>query len=236
MKEFNLVSLLKVVINKLWLILLVSLVMAALVFSYFKYFVTPLYSSVATIICSNGGVTDVAENGTTIKSSDLSSSFTLIPSYIRILQSEEVFKRVSVASTSGYNYKELKSKITIVNSSTEELFLDIYVVDADPSKTREIANVFAKTGSEYLVEMLPNAYAKPLELAGTGKYYYPNPWRYSVITFFTSAFCLIAVFFVLSILDKRIKNEQDFKLRYNVPILGVVPNYEIGRKREKNGK
>ena len=58
MKDFTLVALLKLMAKRWWIILLTSIVVCALTFSYFTFFVPPTYMSTGIIITSNGGIVD----------------------------------------------------------------------------------------------------------------------------------------------------------------------------------
>lgn len=234
MKDFTLVSLLKLILNKIWIILLVSIIVAAISFGYFQYFVQPTYMSTAIIITSNGGITDASEEDTgTIKSADLASSFNLIPTYVGILKTDEVFNRVAAKSGSGYTASQIKGKISVSSRSDVELFIDISVVDEDPEKARMIADCFVDEGSKYILEMLPNGYAKPLQHAKAGAKNYPQPIRMSVLSFLVAAFAVVLVYVVLSFFDRRLKNEEDFKSTYKYPVLGVVPDYADAAKGDK---
>lgn len=234
MKEFNLLSFFKLIINKIFIILAVSVISAAATFVYLQFFARPTYMSKATIITSNGGVgTDGDDTKNTIQNSDIISSFQLIPTYVGILKTEEIFKRVAEDSSCGYTAEQLQSMVTVRSRSDSELFIDVIVVDSDPAKSKIIADSFIKEGSEYIVEMLPNAYARPIETARAGVQNYPRPVRTSILVFLAAAVVTMVVLVIISLFDRSIKGEDDFKATYAYPVLGVVPDYSEAMKGEK---
>lgn len=234
MKDFTLVALLKLLAKRWWIILLVSVLASVLTFGYFQFFVQPTYMSSAIIIASNGGISvDTSESPDSIKSSDLASSFNLIPTYVGILKTDEPFNRVAATSGCGYTAAQLKGKVTVSVRSETELFIDVSVVDSDPEKARIIADSFIKLGSEYILEMLPGGYAKPLQFAKTGVKNYPQPTTYTIYAFVLAAAATILILIVISMFDRSIKNEDDFKSSYKYPVLGVVPDYADAAKGDK---
>ena len=234
MKDFTLVALLKLVIKRFWIIFLVSLFAAGLTFGYFQFLVQPTYMSTGKIIVSNGGINDEnEETADTIKNTDLSSSFGLIPTYVGILRTDEPYKRVAATSGCGYTADQLKGKITISIPSDSELFIDVAVTDSDPEKAKIIANSFIEVGSEDMLEMLPKGYAKPLQYAKTGYHNYPQPIKFAILAFIGAAAFVIFILVIVSMFDRSIKNEEDFKTSYKYPVLGVVPDYADAAKGDK---
>lgn len=234
MKDFTLVALLKLMAKRWWIILLTSIIVATLTFGYFSFFVPPTYMSNAIIIASNGAIIDSDLNSQeSIKSSDLASSFALIPTYVGILKTDEPFNRVAATSGCGYTADQLKNKISISVRSENELFIDISVVDSDPEKARIIADSFIDVGAKYIVEKLPGAYASPLQLARKGYKNYPQPITYGIYGFVLAAAITVLILIVISMFDRSIKNEDDFKSSYKYPVLGVVPDYADAAKGDK---
>ena len=234
MKDFTLVALLKLMAKRWWIILLTSIIVSALAFGYFSFFVPSTYMSNAIIIASNGGIIDNnVDSQESIKSQDLASSFALIPTYVGILKTDEPFNRVAAISGCGYTADQLKGKITISVRSENELFIDVSVVDSDPEKAKIIADSFIKVGSEYIVEKLPGAYASPLQQARKGYKNYPQPVTYAIYGFVLAAVVTVLILIVISMFDRSIKNEDDFKSSYKYPVLGVVPDYADAAKGEK---
>ena len=234
MKDFTLVALLKLMSKRWWIILLVSITVAVLTFGYYSVFVDPTYKSTAIIITSNGGISETDEDAPdSIKSSDLASSFNLVPTYVTILKTDEPYNRVAALSGVNYTAEQLKGKITVSQRSEKELVIDVTVVDKDPEKARMIADCFIEEGSKWISESLNGGYAKPLQYAKRGVKNYPQPTVYAIIAFVLSAVLTVLVLIVISMFDRSIKNEDDFKSSYKYPVLGVVPDYADAAKGDK---
>lgn len=234
MKDFTLVALLKLMAKRWWIILLTSIVVCALTFSYFTFFVPPTYMSTGIIITSNGGIVDEsADADGSIKSSDLASSFNLVPTYVGLLKMDEPYNRVAATSGCGYTASQLKSKISVSVRSENELFIDVAVVDSDPEKARIITDSFITVGSQFILESLQGGYAKPVQFAKVGVKNYPQPTVFAVYGFVIAAVITVLILIVISMFDRSIKNEDDFKSSYKYPVLGVVPDYADAAKGDK---
>ncbi len=237
MNEFNFMSLLKTILNKLWLILLIAVVAASVTFTYLTFFVTPTYRSTGSFITSNGGISNTPTNNTSsgtsfYKSSDLSSSLQLKATYIRILQTDSLYKRIAEKIGNGYTYKTLKNSITITNSNEDDLFIDIAVVDTNKQNASKIANCFLEEGSLFIKEFLPDSYVKPMDSASNAVKNYPTPIRDSVLVFLASAVIVVLILALIQNFDDTIKDEEDFRSRYKYPILGIVPDFSAAAKEE----
>ena len=55
----------------------------------------------------------------------------------------------------------------------------------------------------------------------------PNVKQNTFIGIFVGVVLGIAVIFIRELLDTRIKDEDDLKNRYNIPVLGVIPNLDV---------
>ena len=110
---------------------------------------------------------------------------------------------------------------------------DERVVDSDPEKAKIIADSFIEVGAKYIVEKLPGAYASPLQYAKNGHKNYPQPVTYAIYAFVLAAAVTVLILIVISMFDRSIKNEDDFKSSYKYPVLGVVPDYADAAKGDK---
>lgn len=234
MNDFSLITLFQLIVKRIWLILIVSVLFATITFGYCTMFAVPTYVARASIIGSNGGLgLETEETATTIKSTDIASSLALMETYVGILQTSGIYEQTAANLGMDYKSSELRSMITVQNRSETQLFIDVSVVSKSQKDSVLIANAFANQAAIYIKATLPNAYAKPIEFANSAPQNYPQIYLYTTLAFILGAVVVIGISFLVSLFDQTIKGEEDFKDKYNLPVLGSVPDFATAAKGEK---
>ena len=150
-KTINIMDLLMIALRWLWLIVLAAVVFAAGAFSYCKFFLTPSYSSTASILVTNGAVTTSYENSNDkVSGSDISASLYLSYTVVDILNTPDIYKKVADQLGDGYNYQGLMSCSSISRRSEDTLFIDVTFSSTDPKEAMRIANKFVEISCEYI--------------------------------------------------------------------------------------
>ena len=55
----------------------------------------------------------------------------------------------------------------------------------------------------------------------------PNIKQNTFIGIFVGIIIGIAIIFIRELLDTRIKDEDELKTKYNIPVLGIIPNLDV---------
>ena len=120
--EFDLRRLLPAIINKIWLIVLVSLLFGMLSLGGTLLFKTPMYKASTMFYVNNRGFS--LDPSIDISSGDISTSKSLVNSYIVILNTRGTLNDVIDAAGSNRTYGELRSMISAsaVNKSIKGTF------------------------------------------------------------------------------------------------------------------
>ncbi len=251
-KKIDLMGLLMLAWRRLWVIVLSAIIFAAGAFCYNKFFVTPVYSARASIVVTNGGMTfyeaiQSSDNGK-VTASDLSASLYLIETVKDVLKTNDFYENVAkdIARESKKEYKfgdgqgsALKNMTSISQRSENSLFIDITVSNTDPQKAIDYANKIADIGWEYVEDTIPNTKAQAIETAFTYSLIYPQTARSTVIFGVIGAIASYIALFAIESMNRSIKGEEDFASRYDVPLLGAVPDFEnaeSGGYRKKKGR
>lgn len=138
---------------------------------------------------------------------------------------EEWRKEWSLEDT--YNAKSLVGKFSFVSPGEDEtnLTFSVRCTTNSAKDCRILLHAFGRIVNERcMATVLKNAYAvETIREAGNGAKIAPNPMNKAMLGFAIGAVLPYAIFFVLNLIDTRIKTEEDVKNRFEYPILGQIP-------------
>lgn len=208
-----------------WPILILSFVLAAiLAFSYSKFCITPLYSSIGTLYVTSENPAAVEKNiKETVNLSDLMLAQELAKSYEAILSSNTFLKRVAEESDLGFDYKALGKMINISKLSDTEIMM-INVTYSDPVIAQRIANVVLENAPMEIERIIYGGQARvidPAELPVSPSS--PNIKSNTLIGAFIGLAIAVIMIFAFYFFDNKIKSAEDLVAVIDVPLLGIVP-------------
>ena len=219
MIEIDVLSLLRTIWRKKFLILLTAILTTGLAFAYSAFLVTPQYDSTTRLYV----VTQSSDNVAGITNQDLQAGSFLVKDYKEIILSQDVLKNVT--TTLGIA-DDIKEKIT-VNIPVDTRILSITVRDSDPNQAATIANTLRDEAAKKIIEVTKVSDVTTLEEAMPAENpSTPQTKRNLVLGFVAGAFLATALVLVLEVLDDRVKRPQDIEEGLGMTLLGVVPHAE----------
>lgn len=217
--EIDVLSLLRTIWRKKFLILLTAILTTGLAFAYSAFLVTPQYDSTTRLYVVNQS----SDNGAGITNQDLQAGSFLVKDYKEIILSQDVLKNVT--TTLGIT-DDIKEKIT-VNIPVDTRILSITVRDSDPNQAATIANTLRDEAAKKIIEVTKVSDVTTLEAALPAENpSTPQTKRNLVLGFIVGAFLATALVLVLEVLDDRVKRPQDIEEGLGMTLLGVVPQAE----------
>ncbi|MDG4498759.1 Wzz/FepE/Etk N-terminal domain-containing protein [Streptococcus suis] len=217
--EIDVLSLLRTIWRKKFLILLTAILTTGLAFAYSAFLVTPQYDSTTRLYVVNQS----SDNGAGITNQDLQAGSFLVKDYKEIILSQDVLKNVT--TTLGIT-DDIKEKIT-VNIPVDTRILSISVRDSDPNQAATIANTLRDEAAKKIIEVTKVSDVTTLEAALPAENpSTPQTKRNLVLGFVAGAFLATALVLVLEVLDDRVKRPQDIEEGLGMTLLGVVPHAE----------
>ena len=217
--EIDVLSLLRTIWRKKFLILLTAILTTGLAFAYSAFLATPQYDSTTRLYVVNQS----SDNGAVITNQDLQAGSFLVKDYKEIILSQDVLKNVT--TTLGIT-DDIKEKIT-VNIPVDTRILSISVRDSDPNQAATIANTLRDEAAKKIIEVTKVSDVTTLEAAlPAEKPSTPQTKRNLVLGFIVGAFLATALVLVLEVLDDRVKRPQDIEEGLGMTLLGVVPHAE----------
>lgn len=217
--EIDVLSLLRTIWRKKFLILLTAILTTGLAFAYSAFLATPQYDSTTRLYVVNQS----SDSGAGITNQDLQAGSFLVKDYKEIILSQDVLKNVT--TTLGIT-EDIKDKIT-VTIPTDTRILSITVRDSDPDQAATIANTLRDEAAKKIIEVTKVSDVTTLEAALPAENpSTPQTKRNLVLGFIAGAFLATALVLVLEVLDDRVKRPQDIEEGLGMTLLGIVPNAE----------
>ena len=219
MIEIDVLSLLRTIWRKKFLILLTAILTTGLSFAYSAFLATPQYDSTTRLYVVNQSSDNVAG----ITNQDLQAGSFLVKDYKEIILSQDVLKNVT--TTLGIT-DDIKEKIT-VNIPVDTRILSITVRDSDPNQAATIANTLRDEAAKKIIEVTKVSDVTTLEAAMPAENpSTPQTKRNLVLGFIVGAFLATDLVLALVVLDDRVKRPQDIEEGLGMTLLGVVPHAE----------
>ncbi len=217
--EIDVLSLLRTIWRKKFLILLTAILTTGLSFAYSAFLATPQYDSTTRLYVVNQSSDNVAG----ITNQDLQAGSFLVKDYKEIILSQDVLQNVT--TTLGIT-DDIKEKIT-VNIPVDTRILSITVRDSDPNQAATIANTLRDEAAKKIIEVTKVSDVTTLEAALPAENpSTPQTKRNLVLGFVAGAFLATALVLALEVLDDRVKRPQDIEEGLGMTLLGVVPHAE----------
>ena len=223
--EIDLQRIFKALLNKAWLIGIVSVICAVLTLVGTFFFVTPQYQSSAMFYVNNSSMSlgDVASS---ITSSDISASRGLVKSYIVILNTRDTLNDVIDYADVDVSYKKLKNMISAEAVDSTEIFR-VVVTSPSAKEAQELADAIAYILPKRISTIIEGSSAQIVESAvvaanPSSPSYSRNTMLGLLIGMVLSAGAVI----LWVMLDTTIRKEDDVAQTCNYPILASVPDLE----------
>ena len=240
--ELDLQRLLSAMLNKSWLIVLVSVAMAVLVLLGTIFLITPQYESSAMFYVNNNAFS-VADASFSLSSGDLSTSRNLVESYIVILNTRESLNDVIDYAGVNRSYKEVKDMLSAASVNETEIF-EVVVTSPDPAEAEKIANAIAYILPKLISSIIEGTSAKVVDAAVVPvKPSSPSYTKNTVVGFLMGFVLAVGVIVLQEIFDVSIREDEDIAQTCKHPILASVPDmlsqgkggHEYSYDRKKKG-
>ncbi|MBQ7160425.1 MAG: hypothetical protein IJR90_01820 [Clostridia bacterium] len=243
-REFTFYDLIEVIKKHWWVILISAIVVAAGfgVFAVRSY--QPEYTASVTYYVNRSEVTGMED--VSKASASYSWAQKVVNSYIEILSTDTfagmMNEQMKTEDADIYNKYTLsryaiKSSITMSAHENSNLFTaKVKTKEADLSYA--IAHTLETAASKYINDVTSDkdtiSVVDKAELP-TSPSNTNRMTRNAAIGFLLGALISYIIFFVIELLDVRVKNEEDLISNYDVPLLGTIPDYTSDMKSTRQG-
>jgi capsular polysaccharide biosynthesis protein len=236
-----------VLLKRLWLIALASVFGFAAAYAVSRFAIAPKYTSSVSLYVNN---TSEAQPLSAVNINDINASQKLVNTYIVILQDNEVLGQLGQRLLEEYDVGSLGEYIPMKQTSgppqvdTEGLR---GMVSMSSVNNTEVLKIEAETKSAELsarictimTEIAPAVLmrvvkAGSVEVIGSAKpadeQSSPRVMLNSVIGLAAGMLLAAAISVLAHILDNTVKDEEGLKQRFNIPVLGEIPDFSAPQK------
>lgn len=222
--EVNIAPLLSTLLKKLWLIVLCTVLMALLFQGFTRVFIKPTYKSTFTAFVNNQ--TQIQAQKSSVTTSDLQASRDLVQTYARILTSNRILK--AAAASESINFDITPSEMSrYVTTEIEEKtqIIKVSVITTDPQKSYKIAQAIAMEAPAEMTVIVKGSSMSTVDEPQVPRTKYgPNYLTSTLIGALVGFVIAMAYVIIRYFRDDTIKGEGDLEGRYNLPVVGVIPN------------
>lgn len=233
-EEINLKDLIGILMPKLWIILIVAILLGAVMGAYAVFMQQDTYTSKASIMVSKS-------NSTSINASDIDLSSMVIENLEAVIFSSKFMSIVGKDIEAKYGYeltpKYLNSVIKLTPNGKTATF-DITVTTDNAEKSWVIAeavteHIMGKT----LFNILPANFG----VITMSRYEDPVPGTKNdkgiltklMIGFLVGAVASMLAIYIATVLDVVIHDRKKIEDNFDLPVLGVIPRYDIEEPKSK---
>lgn len=230
MRNFTLLALFRIALKHLWLIILTAIVFAAITFSYCRFVATPVYSASGSIMVTNGAIiTDLDGNQTHLNNTDIVASLNLTYTVTDILKTPDLYKKLSEKTNYKYSYGELLSRSAVSRKNEDSLFITISFTANNKNEAISLVNEFLQLVPDYIAERVPGAATAITTTADSAAKTFPQDLLFSLTAAIIGAAATFFILVAIYSINTVIRGEEDFKERFEVPVIGTIPDFASAR-------
>lgn len=222
----DLLEVFNVVRQHILIILLTTIVAAVAGFCVSQFVLVPKYESSALMIVNTRQ--DATAN---VTSDQITSATKLVSTYSIIIKSDTVLQQVIDKLGLNLTYSELFDRVTVTAVDDTQV-MEITVLSDNPEWARQVCEQITLISPDVILESVEAGSVKLISQASVNPDpVSPNIPRNTAIAGLLGLVLSIGIVVLRELLDNRIKTEDDVRKYLELPVIGVIPDFEMGGKR-----
>ena len=236
-KEINIQDIISEALGKWWLILISVIVCGAIFFTYSKYFIPERFTSNGTVYVDNKAqeiVSSETENNTA-NLYDLTTAEMLVDTYIEILSSNGFFELIKNNIDTEYEAKQMRGMVDY--SRVEETgVIHISVTALSPEEANKICSAILKYANYQIMTIMEVGSVRTIDNASMPEHHsYPNNTGNTLLGMIFGGVIALIIIFLIKYFDVRIKTVEDVENKYDLVVLGTIPNMFVNNTSNGGG-
>ena len=223
----DLVEILYAIRQHLLKVILATVVAAIIGFAASKFLMTPQYSSSAMMIVNTRQ--DVTSN---VTSDQINSATKLVATYSIIIKSDTVLQQVIENLGLGMTYSELNSRVS-VQAVDDTQVMKITVNSTSPEWAQTVCDEILAVSPDIIKEAVEAGSVKVISKAFLNlNPISPNIKKNTALGAMVGLVLALGIIVLQVLLDNKINTEEDVTKYLDMTVLGVIPQYNQGGKKE----
>ena len=243
----DLLKLCKVLLEKIWLLIIVAVLFAAVAFVYTRTMIKPEYQATSKLYVFNKS--DFGSSGA-VSSSDISTSKVLVNTYIVVLQSDSVLGQVvdTISEYQGkegfeylgskpYTTKQLRSMISAGSINNTESF-SVTVTAHDPYEAKFINDAILYFLPDEIIRVVKAGAVEIIDKASIPSLpSSPSVIKNTVLGGLVGGVLTAAIIVVMALFDNVIHTEEDLTSEFpDISVIGVIPDFKSEKHKTTGNK
>lgn len=225
-ETIDLLEVLNAVRQHILAIILTTLVLAAAGFGVSKFLMTPMYQASALMIVNTRQ--DITSN---VTSDQINSATKLVSTYSIILKSDTVLNQVIENLGLNMDYQQLANRVT-VSAVDDTQVMKVTVTSDNPEWARQVCEQITQISPDVILEAVEAGSVKVISKASISpEPVSPNVSRNTARGAVAGLVISVGIVFLMVLLDNKINNEEDVSKYLDLTVVGVIPEYEGGKRK-----
>ena len=213
------------------LIIIAGLLGGAVTYCVCNFLVDPVYRASAKMI-----VNSREEQVSSITNDQLTSAQNLVDTYAIIIRSQPVLEPVIDALELPLNVEKLAKKVSVTSVNNTQV-MEIAVESTNREQALNIVSEIVSICPDIIIDAVEAGSVKTIEPAHIqSKPVAPHTNLFTLLAAFLCMFLVVVVAIARFLLDNTYKSENDLRNDLELPVLGVIPDYEYCLKQKSEGK
>lgn len=223
----DLTEILSAVRQHLLELIFVTLVAALVGFTVSKFLMNPKYDSSALMIVNTRQ--DVNAN---VTSDQINSATKLVSTYSIIIKSDTVLQQVIDNLGLNLTYAKLNKRVTVAAVDDTQV-MKITVQSDSPEWARQVCEQIITVAPDVIKEAVEAGSVKVISNPSLAtEPVSPNIMKNTMLAAAVGFVLVIGIIVLQVLLDNKINTEEDVTKYLDMTVLGVIPQYDQGGKKE----
>lgn len=225
-ETIDLLEVLNAVRQHLLAVILTTVILAGVGFGVSKFLITPQYEASALMIVNTRQ--DTTSN---VTSDQINSATKLVSTYSIILKSDTVLNQVIQNLGLSLDYQQLAERVT-VSAVDDTQVMKVTVTSDNPEWARQVCEQITQISPDVILEAVEAGSVKVISNASISpEPVSPNVSRNTALGAVAGLVISVGIVFLMVLLDNKINNEEDVSKYLDLTVVGVIPEYEGGKKK-----
>lgn len=240
MNEFSIYHIFRLLVKNFLVIFLAAVVFGVGTFCYCKFYLQERYAATGSVVVTNGGILEGNNDSSSspaqqyqqddkVNNSDITASINLLDTIKDALATKDIYEDLSRELGGKYTAGQLRSFVTISKREDYSLFIDVRFEMNDPVEVVKITNMFLNLTPKYISDYIPGTKTRVTESDGSAPRTYPQTFSSTILAAIIGALLAFVVVYIISLFNTTIQSEEEFKERYNIPVLGDIPDFAAAK-------
>lgn len=213
------------------LIIAAGLIGGIVTYCICSFFVAPVYEANAKMI-----VNSRQEQTGSVTNDQITSAQKLVDTYAIIIRSQPVLEPVIQNLNLPMDVEKLAKKVTVTSVNDTQV-MQIAVQSKDPEQALQIVEQIVAICPSIIIDAVEAGSVKTIEPAHLKKEpVAPSTNLFTVVAAFLCMVAVVMIVILRFLLDNTYKSETDLRNDLELPVLGVIPDYEYCLKQKAEGK